>query len=316
MIRKEKGVALVTVLGVLALVASWAVVNGREDLVSLKRTENMQASTQAWLIVESAQELARHVLKEDAKQSNIDSLNESWAVNIPPMPIGQGQVVGKIIDASRLLNLNDLVDEKGGITAPEQEKFRVVLINLFEQLQVDMALVDTLGDWMDGDDYPQGIGGAEDSLYWDREYRVKNAPLDRLDELLMIRGFDDDTVHKLRGFVTVRGRGGKTPVNINTAPKEVLQALISDAAPQDIALILERRESEPFESISDLISMPEFSTWSASVDQSRFTVVSDAFIVYTLANYNQVQWNEEMMVARYGEVVKTVYRERAVSWPN
>ncbi len=58
-------------------------------------------------------------------------------------------------------------------------------------------------------------------------YLKKNAPYENLDEILLVKGVDKATFDKIAPYVTVYGQGA---VNINTASKEVLEALgISEA---------------------------------------------------------------------------------------
>lgn len=83
--------------------------------------------------------------------------------------------------------------------------------------------VAALLDWIDANEEKRKEG-AENSAYQTlgAPYACKNAPLDCLEELLLIKGFTDDDVERLRPLVSVYGDG---KVNINTAPSEVLAAL-------------------------------------------------------------------------------------------
>jgi len=101
------------------------------------------------------------------------------------------------------------------------------------------ALIDCFLDFTDGNDLTR-LNGAEsdDPFYQDRGYAVKNAPLETLEELLLIKGFTRAIVHggNLGEFwdmpdVTVRGIAplltvyGDGRININTATPEVLMTL-------------------------------------------------------------------------------------------
>lgn len=97
-------------------------------------------------------------------------------------------------------------------------------------------LIDCFYDWIDEGDTHR-LNGAEmdDPFYADKEYEVKNAPLDTVDELLMIKGFDrsilyggpsiedEEVVYSgIAGWLTTWGDG---KINVNTAPREVLMTL-------------------------------------------------------------------------------------------
>ena len=81
-------------------------------------------------------------------------------------------------------------------------------------------------DRIDDDDKPQPQNGAEDEYYLalDPPYRAANRPLIHVDELAMVRGFDASVRGRLAPFVSALP--GPTAVNVNTAPPEVLAALV------------------------------------------------------------------------------------------
>lgn len=108
-------------------------------------------------------------------------------------------------------------------------------------------LYDCYMDWIDeGDEHRLNGAESDDPYYKERDYEVKNAPLDTVDELLMIKGFDksllyggpspDDegTIYTgIAGWLTTWGDG---KVNINTASREVLLTLpnIEESVIEDI----------------------------------------------------------------------------------
>ncbi len=97
-------------------------------------------------------------------------------------------------------------------------------------------LIDCFMDWTDGDDLRR-LHGAEsdDPFYVRRGYEVKNAPVDTIDELLLIKGFDEEIVfgspagtspeHAIRGIANWLTSWSHGRVNINTASREVLLTL-------------------------------------------------------------------------------------------
>jgi len=297
----ERGVALVIVLGVVALISSWAATAAYEDMISLRRAENLQQSTRAWMANESALELTRYYLREDAKENKRDDLDEEWAQPIPPLPVDDGLVTGEIIDANRYLNLNDLVNDQG----LAQADAIIIAKRLFSKLELSPSLVDRLVDWMDKNDHPSGAGGAEDSHYYEQPYRVKNARLDRWQELKLIDGFDDEVMEKLKQAVTahaVPSKTGKTVVNINTAEKPLLMALFPKMTDADAEALI---ESRPYDRV------PKGQPWAAGADTSRLSVASDTFIVRTDALFGRARWREEYLLIRTAEGKTAIeYRER------
>lgn len=124
-------------------------------------------------------------------------------------------------------------------------------------------LVDSFYDWLDEDSVTVSSEGAESDYYenLDPPYTCKNGPLDTVDELLYIKGFDRNGGVILNGGVwnpeepesrqiTVMGIGplftcyGDGKINVNAAPREVLLTVpaLEDADGLIVDTILEERE--------------------------------------------------------------------------
>ncbi len=302
----ERGVALVLVLGLLSMVSVWAITAAYEDWISLRQAENMELSSRAWMAAESGLELSRLLLQEDSKNSQTDDFTEDWAQPAPAFPVDEGEVSVSIEDFNRFLNLNDLVNVQG-VAQPA----RVAIIKrLFTILELSPNLVNALVDWMDAGDSPSGPGGAESSAYSGKSYSPKNMPLDRLEELKLIAGFDSDIVDELRGLVIVGKSNGKTPVNINTAPREVLLSLSQQMTPPAVDSILMLRKAQPFTSVGQLTGQPQMAAMVGQLTAAGITVKSDVFIVRSRAKFGRVRWGEEMLLARKQNKLEIIYRQR------
>ncbi|MDQ6995976.1 MAG: type II secretion system minor pseudopilin GspK [Mariprofundus sp.] len=288
--RGERGAALIIVLGLVALISTWAVNAAYEDMLSLRRAENSQDAIRAEQASQSVLALSVKILREDSNDNQTDDLDEIWAQDSPPFPIDGGSVFGRIEDANRFLNLNALVDNNGKLV-PEIEK---QVKALFTLLDLDDALVDALIDWMDADDRPHGTGGAEDSMYYNQDYRVKNARLDRWQELRLIHGFDDKVVKLLASVAVVREMpaSGFSPVNINTANAKVLMAIMPDMTAADAEAFIAER---PFDSVAIAL---QNRLWTTGVKQAYLSVASDVFMVRTEAAFGRVLLREKFMLAR------------------
>lgn len=303
---KERGVALVLVLGLLSMVSVWAITAAYEDWISLRQAENMELSSRAWMAAESGLELGRRLLQEDSKNSQTDDLTEDWAQSAPAFPVDEGEIYVLVEDANRFLNLNDLVNSQG-VAQPA----RVAIIKrLFSILELPPNLVNALVDWMDADDSPSGPGGAESSAYSMKSYGPKNMPLDRLEEITLIAGFNSDIVDELRGLVIAGESKGRTLVNINTAPREVLLSLSQQMTPPAVDTILMLRKAQPFTSVGQLTSQPQVAAIAGQLTAAGITVKSDVFIVRSRAKFGRVRWGEEMLLARKPNKLEVIYRQR------
>ena len=97
-------------------------------------------------------------------------------------------------------------------------------------------LIDCFMDFTDDNDEHRLNGAEEDDGYYkEQDYIPKNAPLDTVDELLLVKGFTPEIVYggpppdpksePLRGIAQLLTTFGDGKVNVNTASREVLLTL-------------------------------------------------------------------------------------------
>jgi len=300
--KRERGAALIIVLGLVALIGAWASTAAYEDMISLRRAENMQDAMRALQGSQSVLALALKALRQDAAKTITDNLDEEWAQQTPPFPIDQGVVTGYITDANRYLNLNDLVNDQGQLDVAVFTRLQV----LFTRLDLDPGLVAVLADWMDADDKPIGPAGAEDASYYDQPYRAKNARLDRWSELTMLKGFDARVLKKLSGIVVVRtvAQGGVSTVNLNTAGATVLQTIFPTMSGADAETLIAGR---PYPDVGTAIANQP---WATGVNQANLSVASDVFMLRTEARFGRAVLREEYVLLRQTKKLSLLSRER------
>jgi len=104
------------------------------------------------------------------------------------------------------------------------------------------AMVSALMDWIDPDDLHR-LNGAEDDYYEPLGYTTTGMPLTTSEELMLIKGFDRETVMGKEGSggLAARITTFASTVNINAAPPEVLEAFGLD--PLSVSSIIDMRES-------------------------------------------------------------------------
>ena len=303
----QRGVALIMVLGMVAIIAAWASTAAYEDMISIRRATNMQDEVRATMANESAWVASRIAFKEDQNNPllgtpDYDSLEDLWT-QIPPWPLDDGLVAATIEDSNRYYNLNDLVDDKGVIIQAHFTQLQDMFINL----GLNGNLVFALADWMDKNDIPHGAAGAEDSSYYSQDYEVKNARLDNWSELKLIQGFDTEVLTKLKTAAAVypSKSNGSSSININTANAETLMALFPDMTLLDFETIDTDR---PYETKADinLANQP----WAKGGDQNRLSVKSDTFMLRVHASFGQANVREEFLLSRSGSNVQLIRRER------
>lgn len=245
---RQRGAAVIVALLVVTLAAVLASYMAQQQDLWQRQVENQFNWGQARVVGAAAIDWARAVLADDAMAGNVDYPGELWTKPLPVTPVEGGEVSGIIVDQQGLFNLNNLV--RNGRTSPADVARFQRLLTLLD-LPVDLA--GSLADWMDADSDTQS-GGAEDAYYLSlpHPYRAANRPLIELDELLLVKGFDADTLNRLRPYVTVLP--GATPINVNFAPPEVLTAMIDGLQISWARTLVEQRSSQPFRTLADFNS--------------------------------------------------------------
>ena len=151
------------------------------------------------------------------------SLQKGMGVTSLTRELGDGKFLVDILPEQGRRNVNTLSDEDWEEMLDQA--------NVPQEEWAD--LIDCFQDFTDeGDEHQLNGAESDDPFYEERGYECKNAPLDTVDELLLIKGFTKELVYggpsEVEGdepyigiaqWLTTWGDG---KVNINTASKEVL----------------------------------------------------------------------------------------------
>jgi len=268
----QRGLALIVAMLVAALAAAVAVSVATAQSQWLAQVEHRRDQVEAQSIATAGIAWARAIVEADAP--GVDHLGEPWALPLPPTPVENGDVQGRIVDAQSMLNVNTL--GSGQHASAAQQRFA----RLFAALAIPAPALASITDWLDADD-AAGNGGAEDAWYMaqDEPSLAANGAAARFEELSAIRGMTPQTMARLAPFVTALP--GDAPVNVNTAPPEVLAAAIAGLDAAGVARLVALRREQPFVNISDLRGrLPAGATLD---NEAAFSTGSDYFLVTVVA---------------------------------
>lgn len=223
--RSQRGVALITAVLVVALATILAISVGFKGYLDQRRSMNMLSMDQGFELAMGAEAWAADILRRDMTGgSKVDDFTEEWATPLPPIPVEGGELKGRLEDMQGRFNLNTLVKMDNGVLVKDPdsvERFK----SLLQLLEIEDKWADMIVDWLDTDINPEFPDGAEDSVYTSLTpaYRPPNMRITRASELLALNDFGIERYRKLEPFVTALP--ADTPVNVCTAPPEVLDAL-------------------------------------------------------------------------------------------
>lgn len=255
---RQQGVALITIMLVVALATLLAVSMMRNQNISLRYAEGLFSQDQAVLYTQGAEGFVQDLLLRDQsedkrKKREVDHPGEPWAKPFPPFPVPGGLVQARLTDLQGRFNLN-LLWRENAINTAAQTSFKRLLVNLDLPDNLDLALI----DWMDGDNEPNGTDGAEDDYYTrlPLPYRVANQSLNDVSELLLIKGFTPEVVNRLRPHVTVLPSAAT--INVNTATPEVVRILTENMTLSGAEELARNKPADGYESVDAFLGEPAF----------------------------------------------------------
>jgi general secretion pathway protein K len=248
----NRGIALITVILIVSILVAVAIELNRSSRVAIYDAANLSDGIKLTYIAKSGFYGAAAMIANS--NNNYDTLRDNWAkteiLSVQSQTLfTDGHFMTTVEDEAGKIPLNKLVN--GNEYNPA---IKEILIRLLGQPEFGLderkanEIADSIKDWIDVDNSITGYG-AETSYYssLDPPYEAKNAPLDCIEELLMVKGITKEIFYGtkekpgLAGFVTADSDGA---ININTAPKMVLRSLSAGISAELADRIDEYRRKE------------------------------------------------------------------------
>jgi len=305
--NKQNGVALITVMLIVALCAVIASQMTARLQMQMQRSANIAFNQQAYWYAMEAESFTKRVLITAFKgDEDVTHLGQIWAQGETTYPVDFGDISGEITDLQSCLNLNALRapldsknsgngnSNKNAKKVPARLAFEALLINLelddVSQFEAE-SMGDALTDWLDENSGISSAGGAEDNDYASREfpYLAANHYLASVNELRVIEHFTPAIIDAIKPYVCVIPASDEHKININTLNSEhaqLLQALL-DSTLDEAQEIISAREEDGFASIEDFYNLPEVVKLKNFNDKKdQFVVDSEYFKLKASASFN------------------------------
>ena len=268
--RKQRGIALVIVLWMLALLTIMATGYSRMMRTETMLTANLVHSSQAASLAEAGINVAIVELLKPAQEQDwkTDGTSYKYEHNNNLITVKIRAENGKIdLNTARTELLYGLLES----------------VNEFEEDY--LPLLQAILDWRDKNDQVRNHG-AEDEYYRNAglDYGAKDGPFNSLDELLLVKGFTSELYRKIRPALTIYSH--QSGIYPQSAPREALLA-IPYILTTEVDSYLEMRE------MSSASDRPVSLTGADSKYIARgkgtvFSITSEAKINNTLARLNVV----------------------------
>jgi general secretion pathway protein K len=283
--RSEKGIALIMVLWVITilmtLVISFSFLIRTDGYSTIFFKEGVQKKFIAEAGIERAILEIYHRQTYREKTVTVEG-NEVVRIDGRPYTgrIESGKYTFRLLSESGKIDINKMTDLTG-----------LVLKNLLLNFNVPQdkadTIVDSILDWIDADNLRR-LNGAEDEYYLSLPvpYKARNAPLDTLEELLLIKGitpailFGNSQQKGIIYYLTIYGTSSK--ININAASREVLLAL-PGLTPEAVQRIIDQREAAEFKSVQDIqaitgLNFPQLAQYIDMAEANVYSVESTGFL--------------------------------------
>jgi general secretion pathway protein K len=306
---RQSGAALLLAMVIVVLVATVAASMVWQQTRAIHVEAAERARAQAGWVLAGAMDWARLILREDQRagqQRNnaYDGLDEPWAQPLAEARLSaflaadkdnnadggpEAFISGAIEDAQSRFNLRGLVDDSGKIVVPQMEGFRRLT-----------ALVGVPSDAADR--IAQALQGAITAQANDAQGGPPLLPT-RLSDLAWL-GVELPTIERLAAFVDLLPV--PTPVNVNTAPREVLVAAL-DIDPGTAQRLVQARGRDAFKTMEAVAGqLPQ----GVQVDPARLAVGSSYFRVSGRLRLDERVLQERSLLVRRDNRVDVLQRER------
>ena len=305
--HRQRGVAVIIALLLTTLAITIVASLFWQQQVQVRSIENQRLQLQMQWVLRGALDWAGLILREDARHSSIDDLTEPWAVPLAETRLDQyvddgtadtdattATLSGSISDAQARYNLTNLCPN-GTINPAEVAAFAQLLSNA----HLDPALAQATADEMAAAQKTP-VANAENP---GNQSGTLPMNLTQVDDLLAVPGFTPEILGKIKDFVIFLPRA--TPVNVNTAPAEVLAARIEGLTLADATALVSSRNTASFRFISDFTERLPGN--SLSVSNLEASVMTNYFLVNGKARIDRANLDVQALVERNGTVTKLIW---------
>lgn len=286
-VANRRGVALILVLLMISIITALTIQLNRDTRAGVYEAANLSDGIRLRYVAESGFHVGEALLLAD--RNAYDALTEPWA-NTGAISLQSERFFEKgafrltMEDEGGRIAVNRLISGNA-YNPPIRDLLLRLLTGPYFRLERDraVALVDAIKDWIDADHTVTGAGAERDfyaSLAKPRA--VKNAPLDCIEELLMVKGMTRELFYgqgDSPGLVRCLTVFGDGRININTAPKTVLRALAEEMTDDEVERLDQYRRDERNDLADPLWHQKLPRTAGINIPAGLITTRSDVFRV-------------------------------------
>lgn len=303
----QRGVAVITALLLTTLAITIVTSLFWQQQVQVRSIENLRLQLQQQWILRGALDWASLILREDLNHSSVDNLDEPWAVplaetrldqyleeGIADADIAGATLSGRISDAQAQFNLTNLCPN--GV-------IDYVAVNVFARLlnnaKLDSGMALTTAQLM-----AETLKNPGFDTHKSRpQAETQPIKLVLIDDLLAVPGFTPEMLNELQNLVIFLPEA--TPVNINTAPANVLAALIDTFTEADASSLVKSRNTASFRNLADFKN--RLPGKSVSVSPKLASITTNYFLINGTIRMARAGLEMQALFERKGNKTKLIW---------
>ena len=264
MYSKDKGVVLISILLIVLLLSSVAVLFGNKYLLSLKRAQYIEFQTLSLNIFRNIEPLAQDKIEKELRFNSKKLTKDNPIINEPIVfNINGAEIIGKISDYGNCFNINSIVslndddyieNKKTSAAFKKILSFNEIDNNIIEEV------IDQIIDWIDKDANPRAYG-LEDyyysgPLHSPREYTGMRLMVS-IEELKSIPAVKQIDWNIFKNHFCAIPKLNDLSLNINTLDLEdayLLSSIFSNLTIKDAEYILDNIPKSGFDDLNNFVS--------------------------------------------------------------
>ncbi len=292
---KDKGVVLISILLIVLLLSSVAVLFGNKYFLSLKRAQYIEFQTLSLNIFRNMESLAQDKIEKELRFNSNKLTKDNPIINEPMVfNLNGADIFGNISDYGNCFNINSIVklndsnyvENKNSVAA-----FRKILsLNEIDNNIIEEVIDQTI-DWIDKDTNPRAYG-LEDyyysgPLHSPREYTGMRLMVS-IEELKSIPAVKQIDWNIFKNHFCAIPILNELSLNINTLDLEdayLLSSIFSNLTIKDAEYILDNIPKSGFDDLNNFIrSFPDL---DLELAYGNITVKSNIFELNSEVNFNK-----------------------------
>ena len=327
--RSEKGMAILMAMLTLALVSTLAAgVLWQQWRAQEEETSSRYEEQATWLLG-AALDWARVILTEDSKASNTDNKTEPWSIPLQETQLSSflaASSSGVTNNAYDSVGINEAQAERiyisGRITDLQS---RLNVFNLYNAGQVSTPDLNAWTQLFTLLGLPQselnrlvlGMGAMSSNSNTPNQPNQPNqlaqfATPQRIEQLSWL-GLSAQTLSTISPFVT--WLPVRTPLNLNTAPPQVLAASFKDLSLSNAQKLALTRDAQPWNTLEDATNALNAVTkggamGGGSLNSAQFALNSNYFQVFGRLRFDDLVFTERTVLQRANQQTLILWRER------